>query len=43
MMLLNTFKLCETPVVTQRGAQGEKLFSQLSMYTEQAPLHPTAT
>lgn len=39
-MLLNVLKLCETPVVTQRGAQGEKLYGQLSVYTKQAPLHP---
>ena len=40
MMPLNVFKLCETPVVTQQGAQGEKLSSQLSVDTKQAPLHP---
>lgn len=40
MMLLNVLKLCETPVVTQQGAQGEKLSSQLTMYTKQASLHP---
>lgn len=37
---VNVLELRETPIVTQRGAQGEKLFSQLSVYTEKPPLQP---